>query len=438
MKSELYCDLAVIGGGPGGMAAATKAYELGIKDIVLIEREPVLGGILPQCIHNGFGLHVFKKQLTGPEYGQIFRDRINNIKIKILKNTMALTLNIDQDRGKKRGRNNSGISWKKVVVTSERRGIQNIAAKAVILALGCRERTRGQIAIPGSRPPGVYTAGLVQRMVNIEGYLPGKDIVILGSGDIGLIMARRLKLEGCNVRGVYELMPFSAGLARNVAQCLEDYNIPLYLNNTVTNIYGYRRIEAVEVSKVDDNLEPIKNTGCKVYCDALILSVGLVPENELSKTCDIKIDENTNGPIVDENLQTSVEGIFACGNSLYVNDIVDNVTEDGYLSAQSAFLYLNKNLASCPFINISKGENINYIVPQNIDGDSDVLFRIRVKYPIRNAYVKFGNINFIRKVKYALPGELIFIEVKKKYFKDLIKSGKDFIRISVSKTPNFA
>lgn len=399
-------DIAVIGGGPGGLAALLKANELGINKSIIIERESYPGGILPQCIHGGFGLKIFKKELTGPEYNQIFIDKVMDKGLKVLLNTMAL--NIENKNG-----------FKYITVSNKERGFFKIKAKAVILALGCRERTRGQILIPGSRPSGVFTAGLVQRMVNIEGYLPGKDVVILGSGDIGLIMARRLFLEGCNVKGVYELMPFSTGLSRNIVQCLDDYSIPLYCSHTVTKIYGSRRLEAVEISQVGKDLKPKAQTNKKIDCDTLLLSVGLIPENELSKTCAVEIDKYSGGPLVDENLETSVDGIFSCGNSLFVNDIVDNVTEAGYIAAESALNYLSSQPGKKNYININSGENIAYVVPQKISAQKDAMLRIRVKQPLRNALITISTISFQKKYKIIIPGEMVFLNIQKEYLKNL-------------------
>lgn len=399
-------DIAVIGGGPGGLAALLKANELGINKSIIIERESYPGGILPQCIHGGFGLKIFKKELTGPEYNQIFVDKVMDKGLKVLLGTMAL--NIENKDG-----------FKYITVSNKERGFFKIKARAVILALGCRERTRGQILIPGSRPSGVFTAGLVQRMVNIEGYLPGKDVVILGSGDIGLIMARRLFLEGCNVKGVYELMPFSTGLSRNIVQCLDDYSIPLYYSHTVTKIYGSRRLEAVEISQVGKDLKPKAQTNKKIDCDTLLLSVGLIPENELSKTCGIEIDKCSGGPLVDENLETSVDGIFSCGNSLFVNDIVDNVTEAGYIAAESALNYLSSQPEKKNYININSGENIAYVVPQKISAQKNATLRIRVKHPLRNALITISPVSFQKKYKIIIPGEMVFLNIQREYLKNL-------------------
>lgn len=413
-SSDPKYDLVVIGGGPGGMAAAVKAAELGVERVLLIERDSFLGGILPQCIHGGFGIKIFNSELTGPEYCQLFVEKVRNISIEVMLDTMALALDL---KGEK----------KSIFVSSRNFGIKKITAKAIILSLGCRERTRGQILIPGSRPAGVLTAGLVQRMVNIEGFLPGKNIVILGSGDIGLIMARRLVLEGCNVKGVFELMPFSTGLLRNISQCLEDFEIPLYLSHTVTEIYGDKRVKSVDIAMVDKNLNPIQSKTKNIACDTLLLSVGLIPENELSKTGEIVIDSKTGGPAVDEYLHTSRNGVFACGNSLFVNDLVDNVTEDGYLAAESAVSFLNGRPRNEKLINIEAGENIAYIVPQRVSGKSDVNFRIRVSIPLRNAFIEFSNIGLKKKVRFVNPGELIFAKITKDDF------GSDSIKVSIKK-----
>jgi NADPH-dependent 2,4-dienoyl-CoA reductase/sulfur reductase-like enzyme len=418
MLQERSFDLIVVGGGPAGMASAIRAYELGVKNILLVDRNPFLGGILPQCIHSGFGLKIFGKELTGPEYAQMFIDRIKSAHIDVMLNTIVL--NID--------------SRKNVTFSNKNDGIKSIKTKAIILALGCRERTRGSINIPGDRPSGVFTAGLVQRMVNIEGYLPGEDVVVLGSGDIGLIMARRLKLEGCNVIGVYELMPFSSGLKRNIVQCLDDFNIPLMLSHTVTRIYGKRRLEAVEISKVDKDLNIVSASSFEVSCDTLLLSVGLIPENEVSKAAGVELDEHSGGPIVDENLESSIEGIFACGNSLFVNDLADNVTEDGYIAAESAVRFLSSNENNGRNIDIMPGRNIAYIIPQKISGHSDVIFRIRARFPVKNAYVEIPEIGFKKKERFVLPGELIFVKVGKEKFKGFELSNKRIITINIKES----
>jgi NADPH-dependent 2,4-dienoyl-CoA reductase/sulfur reductase-like enzyme len=408
-------DLIIVGGGPGGMASAIRAYELGVKNILLIDRNPFLGGILPQCIHSGFGLKVFVKELTGPEYAQRLIDMIKNTSITVLLNTMVLSID----------------NMNNVVFSNKNDGIKSVKTKAIILALGCRERTRGAINIPGDRPSGIFTAGFVQRMVNIEGYLPGKDIVILGSGDIGLIMARRLKLEGCNVIGVYEVMPFCSGLRRNIVQCLNDFDIPLMLSHTITRIYGRRRLEGVEISRVDKNLNLVPSSSFKVSCDTLVLSVGLIPENEISKASGIQLDANTNGPVVDENFKSSAEGIFTCGNSVFVNDLADNVTEDGFITAKRVVKFLSDGSTNDQKVNIISGENVAYTVPQRISGHSDVIFRIRSRFPVRNAYVEIPEIEFKKKERYVIPSELIFIKVKKEEFSRFYVSNNKTITVNI-------
>ncbi len=409
-------ELAIIGGGPGGLAAAARAKELGLKDVIIIEREYFLGGILPQCIHSGFGLEIFKEELTGPEYAQVFIDKIKKARTEAMLDTMALS--IDKDRI--------------ITVTGKSCGIKKINAKSIILALGCREKTRGAINIPGSRPAGIFTAGLVQKMINIEGYLPGRKIVVLGSGDIGLIMARRLTLEGCRVEGVYELMPFSTGLKRNIYQCLDDYDIPLFLSHTVTNIYGKKRLQAVEISEVDRHLNIVK-TKKKIECDTLLLSVGLIPENELSKTCGIEIDGYSGGPVVDENLMTSTEGIFSCGNSLYVNDLVDNVTRDGYVAAENAVSFIKEKAKTKAGIRVGAGNGIGYVVPHKVSGKSDVTFRIRPNIYCTEVNVIIENTHFKRKKKYITPGELVFLKVKSKDFKQYNLTEKKEIKFNLKK-----
>ncbi len=317
-------DLVIVGGGPAGLASAIKAKENGIDNILVVERDHQLGGILNQCIHNGFGLHVFNEELTGPEYAEIFIEKLVEAGIEYKLNTFVLDITED----------------KKVSIMNSETGFETIQAKAIILAMGCRERPRGALAIPGSRPSGVMTAGTAQRLINIEGYNIGKNIVILGSGDIGLIMARRFTLEGANVKLVSEIQSKPSGLQRNITQCLDDFNIPLKLSHTVTDIKGKDRVEAIVLSEVDENFNPIEGTEEIIECDTLILSVGLIPENELSESAGVKMDPKTNGPVVGENLETNIDGIFACGNVLHVHGLVDNVTKESYLAGEEAAKYI--------------------------------------------------------------------------------------------------
>lgn len=316
-------DVAVIGGGPAGMSAAIAAREAGAQDVVIIEREPRLSGILQQCIHNGFGLHKFKEELTGPEYGERYEEMVSNLGITVLTDTMAVDI----------------TSERTVTAVSKEKGYFIINAGAVVLAMGCREKSRGALSIPGTRPAGVFTAGTAQKLVNIKGYMPGKKIVILGSGDIGLIMARRMTLEGAEVKAVCEIMEDSGGLTRNIVQCLKDFDIPLLLRHTVVEIHGKKRVEGVTVARVDENLKPIPGTEEYIECDTLMLSVGLIPENELSKKAGVEIDPKTRGPVVDENRQTKVPGIFACGNVVKVHELVDFVSDEGETAGKAAALY---------------------------------------------------------------------------------------------------
>jgi len=420
-QSEKIYNITIIGAGPAGLAAACRCAELQVEDVLLIERDSYPGGILPQCIHGGFGLKIFNTELTGPQYSQIFTDKLEKTDVCLKLDTMAL--NIESRRG---------LPYKEVTIAGRQDGFRSIKTRALILGLGCRERTRGQVMIPGSRPAGVYTAGLVQRMVNIEGFLPGREIVILGSGDIGLIMARRLSLEGCKVKGVFELMPFSTGLLRNISQCLEDFNIELHLSHTVTNIYGDKRLEAIEVCRVDEGLKPIRSSARKIKCDTLLLSVGLIPENELSKTCGIDMDPYTGGPKVDENLQTSQEGIFSCGNSLFVYDLVDNVTIDGYMAAENAVSYISVNRnksnisaagpvpAEVACVEIIPGENVLHVVPQLIKSAKDTVFNIRARIPLRNAVLEFSPGSFSKRIQYVNPGEMIIAKLTKQQIEEII------------------
>ncbi len=370
-------ELVIVGGGPAGLAAALEAHKNGVEDILILERDEYLGGILQQCIHNGFGLDYFNEELTGPEYAERFIDDLADKNIDIQLKTMVIDIN----------------EQKMITALSSQRGIEFIEARSIILAMGCRERTREAIRIPGTRPAGVMTAGAAQRYINIEGYLPGREIVILGSGDIGLIMARRLALEGADVKGVFEIMSYSSGLVRNKVQCLDDFDIPLHLQQTVTKIHGQKRVEAVDIAKVDDNLKPIPETKRTIECDTLLLSVGLIPENELSQQANISLDDITGGPIVDQTRETDLPGVFACGNVLQVHDLVDNVSEEAEIAGKAAaeFLSTASKKEIEQLLEISPGKNIGYVVPHtlNINENTDPLVELffRVKDPAEDCKI---------------------------------------------------
>lgn len=392
-------DLVIIGGGSAGLASAISAYKNGTKSIVIIEKDKYLGGILNQCIHNGFGLHTFKEELTGPEYATRYIQVVQEYGIECKLNTMVLKITKDLK-----------------VHISNQEGYQIINAKAIICSTGCSERTRGNIATPGSRPQGVITAGLAQRYLNIDGYLVGKKVFILGSGDIGLIMARRMVLEGAEVLGVAEIMPYSNGLNRNIVQCLEDYNIPLYLHHTVKKIIGKDKIEKIIISPVDDNLNFIEGKDLEFEVDTLLLSVGLIPSNPLLSEIGVKMHPKTKGPIVDANYQTSVPGIFACGNSLHVHDLVDFVSKEAETAGLKASEYANKPFAFCSDINVEAGKNISYVLPQVLNVSSEnIELKFRVKEPLSlcNVVIK-NNGETIKNIKkqYLLPAEMININIK--------------------------
>ncbi len=360
------CDIAIVGGGPAGMAAAVAAYDKGIRDIVILDREPELGGILRQCIHNGFGLHKLGTELTGPEYAAVYAKQVKERGIQVLYETMV-----------------TDISSEKLVTATNRNGIVKLQAKAVILAMGCRERSRGALNISGTRPAGIYSAGTAQKLINCEGYMVGKRIVILGSGDIGLIMARRLSLEGAKVEAVCELMPYSGGLTRNIVQCLEDFDIPLYLSTTVAEIHGTKRLEGVTVANVDENRRIIESTKRYIPCDTLLLSVGLIPENELTRSAGIHINGITGGACVDENRQTEIDGIFSCGNVLHVHDLVDYVSDEAELAGCGAADYVKHCSPSGNTIDVNTGYGIRYALPQRIHTETskDIALFMRVTQP---------------------------------------------------------
>ena len=393
-------DLVIIGGGPAGMSAAVSAYEAGIKDILILERDDSLGGILKQCIHNGFGLHRFKEELTGPEYAYKYEQKVKELNIPYKLNTMVLDITSD----------------KVITATNSTDGIFQIEAKAIILAMGCRERSKGALNIAGSRPAGIYSAGTAQKFVNIDGYMPGKEVVILGSGDIGLIMARRMTLEGAKVKAVCELMPYSGGLARNIEQCLNDFNIPLKLSHTVIEIHGDKRVEGVTIAQVDERRKPILSTKEYIPCDTLLLSVGLIPENELSKSANVKINNITSGAYVDQNRETNIPGIFACGNVLHVHDLVDFVSEEAEIAGKAAANYI-KNIEKTPTdIKINVDGKIRYTVPSLITEVTDVKVYFRVSDVYRNVkiVVKSGDNVLVEKKKAKVaPGEMETITLKK-------------------------
>lgn len=389
-------DIVIIGGGPAGLAAAIKAKEEGIDNILILERENQLGGILNQCIHNGFGLHTFKEELTGPEYAQRFIDKVEELQIPYKLNTTVLDLNKD----------------KVVTAVNEEDGILEIKAKAIILAMGCRERPRGALTIPGTRCTGIMTAGSAQKFVNMKGLIPGKEVVVLGSGDIGLIMARRMSFEGAKVKAVVELLPYSSGLKRNIVQCLDDYDIPLLLSHTVVKIHGKDRLQGVTIAKVGSDRKPIKESEKYIKCDTLLLSVGLLPENELSRKAGVKLSELTGGAFVDGYLQTNISGIFACGNVLHVHDLVDNVTTESYLAGKNASVYIKDLLKNDNKVDIVAVEGVRYTVPQFIT-PSAISDYITVRFRVDNVYkgasiaVYFDKEKVItRKKKILTPGEM--------------------------------
>ena len=406
----LKLDVAVIGGGPAGLAAALEAKAAGAGSVAILERDSELGGILQQCIHNGFGLHWFGEELTGPEYAERFIDRLKDSGVEVLLNTMVLDIGADR----------------RIKAVSAERGLMDIEAGAVVLAMGCRERTRGAIGIPGYRPAGVYTAGSAQRLVNMQNVLPGKEIVILGSGDIGLIMARRLTWEGATVKAVCEIMPYSSGLARNVAQCLNDNNIPLLFNHTVVKIHGQKRVEGVTIAEVGANLRPIKSTEQYIPCDTLLLSVGLIPENELSAMAGVDLDPMTQGAVVDQHRQTTVPGIFACGNVLHVHDLVDNVSREAAIAGRAAARFALDGPGETDYVPVKPGPGVRYVVPQRIDRNSlpegglTLFYRVRDVLKPASCEAASGSAVLKRRRKAVMtPGELEEIELSGEQLKGI-------------------
>jgi NADPH-dependent 2,4-dienoyl-CoA reductase/sulfur reductase-like enzyme len=398
-------DVVVVGSGAAGLAAAIEANKAGAQ-VLIVERDKEIGGITMQCIHNGFGLKEFQEELTGPEYAQRFINELVDLKIPYLLDTMVIEITRD----------------KIVYAINNEQGLIEIKAKAIILAMGCREKTRGAINIPGFRPAGIYTAGQAQRFVNIEGYLPGNTFVILGSGDIGMIMARRLTWEGCKVKGVVEIQPYVSGLIRNQVQCLEDYDIPLITSYTVTKIHGRDRVKGVTISKVDRNFDRIVGSEKFIECDTLLLSVGLIPENELTLQAGAKLSKN-GGPIVDNNLETIIEGIFACGNVLQVHDLVDLVSAEAKRAGKNAVEYINeryeKEIEDKDKIKCISGENVNYVKPDFVnkrDFSKEIIFTFRVNYPDRRIVIQFkdekGNLIYKKNKTYVIPSEMIELNIR--------------------------
>lgn len=402
-------EIVIIGGGSAGLAAALSAYESGVQSILILERDQELGGILLQCIHNGFGLHTFHEELSGPAYAQKYVEMLKDKNIEVKLNTMVTHIHKD----------------KKIEYVNTQEGYVEIQAKAIVLAMGCRERTRGAIAIPGYRPSGVWSAGTAQRYLNMEGYLVGKKVFILGSGDIGLIMARRMTLEGAKVLGVAELMPYSNGLPRNMKQCLEDFDIPLYLSHTVTKIEGKNRLSGIEISQVDDKLQPIPGTEKHFDVDTLLLSVGLIPENGLSEEIDIVLHPRTKGPLVNECYMTSVEGIFACGNVLHVHDLVDFVSAESKKAGRFAARYVKNELTLEPGFKVEPKGAVSYVVPSSVNAqniEENVEFLFRVSKTARNATLniyKDGNLYKSTKKPHIAPAEMEKLVMKKEELEDV-------------------
>ncbi|KYK29488.1 oxidoreductase [Thermoplasmatales archaeon SG8-52-1] len=407
---SLNVDVAVIGAGPAGLAASISAYENGAKNVLVIDRNSWLGGILPQCIHDGFGVEELGISMTGPEYAEMYIVNAKKLGINFLNKTMVLQIFENHE-----------------IIAVNNKGLYKIKAKSIVLAMGCREKNRWNVMIPGDRPSGIYTAGVAQGLINLYNIMIGKNVVILGSGDVGLIVARRLKFEGVKVLGVIEILPYASGLPRNIVQCLDDYDIPLYLNHTVTYIKGKDRLESVTIAQVDDKMNIILGTEKEIECDTLLLSLGLIPENELSKQIGIEIDEVTGGPIVDQFFQTTVSGIFSCGNCLQVYDTVDILSIGAKIAGKNAALYsIGKKERYRDSIKVKAGKGIRYIVPQQINNYGIVNFNLRIDKPRKSAtvHINSGNIKiFKKKLPWANPANMI--ELKVNVSKDILKSKKD-------------
>lgn len=406
--TDQHVDILIIGAGPAGLAAAIAAREAGVESILVLEREKDPGGILRQCIHNGFGLHRFSEELTGPEYAKRDVDRVRELDIPVRCGTTVLSVSPDRV----------------VTCVSPGFGFSRLSAGAVVLAMGCRERPRGALCTPGSRPAGIYSAGTAQRFVNLEGYMPGRRVVILGSGDIGLIMARRMTLQGAKVLACVEIMPYSSGLNRNIVQCLEDYGIPLYLSHTVTDIHGRERLTGVTVSRVDENRKPVPGSEIRFDCDTLLLSCGLIPENELSQGAGVELSPLTSGPVVSETLETSVPGIFACGNVLHVHDLVDHVSAESFRAGRAAASFVRASAPPAPAYTVKDGPGVRGTVPQKISArpaeDVPLMFRPADVYRNAAAVVECGGQEILRKkAMIYTPGEMAVLTLKKEVFESL-------------------
>jgi sarcosine oxidase subunit alpha len=419
IMNDRFVDILIIGAGPAGLAAAISAKENGIDSLLVLEREKDAGGILRQCIHNGFGLHRFKEELTGPEYAQRDIDKAAELGIEIECSTTVLSVSPDHT----------------VTCVSSSRGLQVIHAKAIVLAMGCRERPRGALCTPGTRCAGIYSAGTAQRFVNLEGLMPGKRVVILGSGDIGLIMARRMTLQGAKVLACVELMPYSSGLNRNIVQCLQDYDIPLYLSHTVTDIRGRERLEGVTVSEVDEKRNPIPGTEIEFDCDTLLLSCGLIPENELSLGAGVEISPATSGAVVNESFETSVPGIFACGNVLHVHDLVDHVSNESFKAGAAAAAYVRNETRRGSVIAVRDGDGVRGTVPQQIRSDTDqpvdLMFRPSAVFRNSSVVVESGAQELIRKKAMIFtPGEMALVTLRPEMLKNI---GSDSITVRIER-----